>query len=137
MDYYVPAGARLIGDDGLFYTLQESINNQSRPTPYTNNGAISNCGPYWQQGKLTAREMPGAWVDADFIKVRNITLGYTLPSKLVKRVGVERLRVYGNVLNPFAWTDYKGFDAEWADANINRDGGPATITYQFGVSLSF
>ncbi|MGV8826888.1 MAG: SusC/RagA family TonB-linked outer membrane protein [Breznakibacter sp.] len=137
MDYYVPAGARLIGEDGLFYTLQESINNQSRPTPYTNNGAISNCGPYWQQGKLTAKEMPGAWVDADFIKVRNITLGYTLPSKLVKRAGVERLRVYGNVLNPFAWTDYKGFDAEWADANINRDGGPATITYQFGVSLSF
>lgn len=137
MDYYVPAGARLIGDDGLFYTLQTSINNQSRPTPYTNNGAISNSGPYWQQGKLTAKEMPGAWVDADFIKVRNITLGYTLPQKLINRVGVEKLRVYANVLNPFVWTDYEGFDPEWADASLNRAGGPATITYQFGVSLSF
>lgn len=137
MDYYVPAGARLIGNDGLFYTVTESINNQERPTPYTNNGAISNCGPYWQQGKLTAKEMPGAWVDADFIKVRNITLGYTLPKNLIQKAGIDHLRLYANVLNPFVWTNYLGFDPEWADANINRDGGPATITWQLGVNVSF
>jgi TonB-linked SusC/RagA family outer membrane protein len=137
MDYYIPAGATLIGNDGYYYQLEQAVNYQGRPMPYTNNAANTNCGPYWQQGKLEALEMPGAWVDASYWKVKNITLGYTLPKKVVDKLKLQNLRLYVNVLNPFVFTDYLGFDPEWAGASVNRNNGPSTITYQFGINLKF
>lgn len=137
MDYYIPAGATLIGDDGYYYTLDQAVNYQGRPMPYTNNGTNTNCGPYWQQGKLEALEMPGAWVDASYWKIKNITLGYTLPKKIVDKMKLQNLRVYVNVLNPFVFTDYKGFDPEWAGASVSRDNGPSTVSYQLGINLKF
>jgi hypothetical protein len=105
--------------------------------PYTNNGTNTNCGPYWQQGKLEALEMPGAWVDASYWKVKNITLGYTLPKKTVDKMKLQNLRVYVNVLNPLVFTNYKGFDPEWAGASVSRNNGPSTISYQLGINLKF
>lgn len=137
MDYYVPAGATLMGADGYFYTNPTAINNQDRPMPYTSNGNNNNCGTYWHNGKEVANDMPGAWVDASYIKVRNITLGYTMPKKWMKPLQIQSLRLYTTVLNPFVFTDYLGFDPEWAGASMGRDNGPSTITYQFGANLKF
>jgi TonB-linked SusC/RagA family outer membrane protein len=98
-----------------------------------------NFGPYWRTAAGVA-----AYRDASFVKVKNITLGYTLPSELLERVKITQLRIYANVLNPFVFTKYKGFDPEWADATYNGnsvgsavDGGMSTITYQFGMNLKF
>ena len=74
--------------------------------------------------------------DTSFVKVKNITLGYTFPKKWMDKVYVKDLRLYVNVLNPFCWTKYKGFDPEWAGANLTN-GGPSSVTYQFGMNLKF
>jgi TonB-linked SusC/RagA family outer membrane protein len=137
MDYYIPAGTTMVGDDGYFYTLQTTHDYQGRPMVYTDNGTKSNCGPYWHTSKETANEMPGAWVDASYIKVRNIVLGYTLPKSAVKSMRLSSLRLYCNVLNPFVFSSYKGFDPEWAGASMGKDNGPSTITYQLGVNVKF
>ena len=71
-----------------------------------------------------------------FTKVKNITLGYTLPKNVVSKAGIRNLRVYMNILNPFCFANYKGFDPEWASQNL-QNGGPASVTYQFGVNLKF
>ena len=56
----------------------------------------------------------------------------------MSKLGIENLRVYVNILNPFTFTDYKGFDPEWADASVtDGTGGVSTRTYQFGVNLKF
>ena len=69
---------------------------------------------------------------------QNITLGYTFSKKLLNKVGIEGLRIYCNVLNPFTFTSYKGFDPEWADADIaDGTGGPSSVTYQIGLNLKF
>ncbi|MBP1638908.1 MAG: TonB-linked outer membrane protein, SusC/RagA family [Bacteroidetes bacterium] len=130
IDYYIPAGMSVLGNDGLFTTLATSHNSQSYPTPY-------NYGTYWHTSSESARDMPGAWVDASYVKVRNIALGYTLPKSVLKLLGVQQFRVYCNVLNPFVFTKYKGFDPEWASASMGKDNGPSTITYQVGVNLKF
>lgn len=136
-DYYVPAGTYMLADDGSFYVQQTAINNQTRPMVYTDNATKANSGPYWHNSKETANDMPGSWVDASYIKVRNISLGYTLPKSVVKSIGISNLRLYCNVLNPFVFSSYEGFDPEWAGASMARDNGPATITYQFGASVKF
>lgn len=137
MDYYIPAGTTLLADDGTFYTLTTAHDNQERPMVYSDNGSKANCGPYWHTAKETAREMPGAWVDASYLKIRNITVGYTLPKTWLKSLGIANLRLYCNVLNPFVLTNYAGFDPEWAGASMGKDNGPATITYQFGANVKF
>ena len=106
----------------------------------------NNIGPYW-----TGVSGVGFYKDVSFVKVQNIVLGYTLPSTLLQRVGVRSLRVYANVLNPFVWTKYDGFDPEYASgidpttsSNVTNtttgainNTGPSTITYQFGLNLKF
>lgn len=48
------------------------------------------------------------------------------------------MRIYANILNPFTFTDYKGFDPEWADAKISDGtGGPSSVTYQLGLNVKF
>ena len=54
----------------------------------------------------------------------------------MSKAGIRNLRVYMNILNPFCFTNYKGFDPEWASQNL-QNGGPASVTYQFGVNLKF
>jgi TonB-dependent starch-binding outer membrane protein SusC len=88
-----------------------------------------NFGPYWRTNAGVA-----AYKDASFVKVKNITLGYTLPTALANRAKFSSIRVYANVLNPFVFTDYEGFDPEWADATF-QNGGISSITYQFGLNL--
>lgn len=83
---------------------------------------------------------------ADFVRARNITLGYTFNSPGVKKV-VRDLRVYVDFQNPFIITKYKGADPEVQDANDNN-GAPAPVkvapapypmvrTYSIGVNASF
>lgn len=53
------------------------------------------------------------WVaNKGYLKIRNITLGYTLPSKWTKVAYMERVRVYGSLENFFTFTKWKGYDPE-------------------------
>ena len=47
------------------------------------------------------------WVPGDFIKIKNITLGYTLPRQWTRKALVERCRIYGTLYNPYTWTKSK------------------------------
>ncbi|MES2574979.1 MAG: SusC/RagA family TonB-linked outer membrane protein [Bacteroidota bacterium] len=72
--------------------------------------------------------------DASFVKIQNIAIGYSLDDDLLEKLKIKSLRFYVNVLNPFVFTDYEGYDPEWATAafGINR---VATMTIQMGLSL--
>ena len=53
------------------------------------------------------------WVeDGSFFRIRNITLGYTLPEKVLERLKITNLRIYTTVQNAFVFTKYSGFDPE-------------------------
>ena len=50
--------------------------------------------------------------DGSYLRLKNITLGYTLPRNLTAKVGISRLRLYARAENLFTWTKYWGFDPE-------------------------
>lgn len=132
MDLYVPAGIKALGDDGELYTTTEA-HLGAWPFP-TNGGNNKGCGDFWVRDETGSQ-----WfVDNSFTKVKNIILGYTLPKKWIGKIGISHLRVYVNILNPFTFTNYKGFDPEWAATAISTgEGGPASRSYQIGVNLKF
>ena len=77
-----------------------------------------------------------SFVDGSYIKVKNITFGYTLPKTLQERMKVSRLRVYGTMYNPLVYTRstmLKGVDPESGGA----DSFPLFKQIVFGINLSF
>ena len=88
------------------------------------------------EGTFWRNEGVGYYKDASFVKVKNIALGYNLPQDLNESLNINKLRIYANVLNPFVFTDYTGYDPEWAAADLGI-GRVSSITYQLGFSLNF
>lgn len=134
LDYYIPEGAPILADDGTV-TTQTATHYASLPFPTAGNATgSSGGGRFW-----TEDESGQAFcVDNSYVKVKNITLGYTFPKSWMQKINVSSLRVYVNILNPFTFTDYKGFDPEWADASVtDGTGGVSSRTYQIGVNLKF
>jgi TonB-dependent starch-binding outer membrane protein SusC len=52
------------------------------------------------------------YLDGSFVKIRNITLGYNLPSTFAKRLGISNLRVYVSAKNYFSFAKVKDYDPE-------------------------
>ncbi|KVV15145.1 TonB-dependent receptor [Flavobacterium sp. TAB 87] len=69
-----------------------------------------------------------------FIRVRTISLGYTLPSGTLDKLKVNKLRIYGNVLNPFLFTPYSGMDPE-TDSYVAAY--PNQRTFSLGLQIQF
>lgn len=55
--------------------------------------------------------------DGSYLRISNLTLGYTLPENLVSRIGISKFRVYATVNNLWTITGYTGYDPE---ANTRR-----------------
>ncbi|HSN60852.1 MAG TPA: hypothetical protein VLR49_07955, partial [Ferruginibacter sp.] len=87
-------------------------------------------GPYY-----TAEAMN--YMEVSFVKIKNISLGYTFNKALLPKAGISRLRVYVNVLDPFVFSDYVGWDPEYTTTSAVNGNGPSSITYQFGVNVEF
>ena len=72
--------------------------------------------------------------NASFLKIDNITLGYTFNK--VGRWNGANLRVYGTAQNPFVFTKYKGFDPE-ISGGMDNNLYPRPLAVIFGVNLKF
>ena len=80
--------------------------------------------------------------DGDYIKVKQLQLGYTLPKKLTSKVQIANARLYFSVENAFTFTNYPGVDPEVGSSEINSlgiDRGmyPYTRTFLFGANIAF
>jgi hypothetical protein len=70
--------------------------------------------------------------DASFLRLSNISLGYTLPKSIVSKAKITKLRIYTTVQNAFCITKYPGTDPESGqDFNV-----PMPRTIMFGVNMS-
>ncbi|MDR1371753.1 MAG: TonB-dependent receptor [Dysgonamonadaceae bacterium] len=69
--------------------------------------------------------------DASYLRCNNITLGYTLPKKLLSKIGVENIRIYAGVKNPFTITSYSMFDPQVPNGGSTLDRGVDGQFYDF------
>ena len=84
--------------------------------------------------------------DGSYLRVKNITLGYTFPKQLIKHIGLENLRVYCNIQNLWTITGYKGYDPEIGASTSDMNGYvygldngryPSPTVYSFGLNVTF
>jgi TonB-dependent starch-binding outer membrane protein SusC len=104
-------------------------NSNSYPMP-------RNEGTYWNVAGNNQNQKMGYYRDASFIKVKNISVGYNFSDDLNSKLKIKSGRIYVNVLNPFVFTKYEGYDPEWATASFSI-ARVSSITTQLGLSFNF
>lgn len=81
--------------------------------------------------------------DGSFLRLKNVTLGYTVPDKLSRKLYLSKVRLYATAQNLFCLTRYSGFDPEVNTLSSALMPGfdygayPKTRVYTFGVELKF
>lgn len=83
--------------------------------------------------------------DADYVRLKNITLGYNIPQKTMAKIGLTSARVYVSGVNLLTFTKYPGWDPEvntdYRSSNVNQGGdfyaAPQIKSWVFGLNLGF
>jgi TonB-linked SusC/RagA family outer membrane protein len=82
--------------------------------------------------------------DGSYLRIQNITLGYSLPQDVISKYKISRLRLYGSAQNLYTFTDYSGYDPEIGSFNQNVllsgiDNGryPVARTFLVGLNVEF
>ena len=133
-------GMREYSDDGgYFYDNKFADVGEDYWTP-ENTEASKPRPSYW--GTSGAREESDRWLeDASYIRLQEVTLGYTLPSSISSRLKMQRARLYLAGRYLYTWTDYSGFspdmntagsDASAASLGTDFYGYPFARTFAIG-----
>lgn len=127
--------------------VQKQINSTTTVGIAPDQLAALNAGAtIWQPIRTTTGFYPMSYAveDGSFLRINNVTLGYSLPKSLIKRAKISSLRVYATVYNLATLTSYSGYDP---DVNAKRSNPltpgvdysayPRGRTLLAGVNLSF
>ena len=80
--------------------------------------------------------------DGSFTRLRNVTLGYTLPSGFTKKIAISQLRIYIKGSNVYTISKFTGYSPEIGSSDVLSNGidfgtYPVTSVYSFGINLTF
>ena len=106
--------------------------------------------PSSQQSPSTARlytqNVIDRWVeDGSYLRLKTLSLTYTVPQKISRKIGMQRLMLSLKAMNLWTWTKYRGFDPEMSSSvgtsnstlGIDRSSYPASKTFTFNVNITF
>jgi hypothetical protein len=105
------------------------ITDVPRPTSGTLGGTVP-ANPFQTQ---TTRFLE----DASFWRLRNVTLGYTVPSTLLSKANIRSARLFIQGQNYWTKTDFQSFDPEFSSAVLNGAQYPALVQTTVGLSIGF
>ena len=118
--------------------IAQTYNSQTNP-----NGSLPGIA-----FRLSNVSLPGGagtdvyYQNADFLRVRNITLGYTFDARTLGKLSkyIQSIRIYGDAQNPFTLTSFDNFDPEVQTGGGYKGGKaeyPMTRTFSLGLKVTF
>lgn len=81
--------------------------------------------------------------DGSYLRIKNISLGYTFPQKWIRKAYLQSARIYCSIQNPFTFTPYEGYNPEVSNRTEATTNGedygvyPLARTTSIGVNLTF
>jgi TonB-dependent starch-binding outer membrane protein SusC len=144
--------------------LLSFMSQDSRYTYLNDNGEIvtdlatlaamnegANAKAYWSPfsfGNATVLCYDWAVEDGSYLRLQNITVGYTIPSKLTKKFLCDKLRLYCTLNNVWILTNYTGYDPEVSSPvrssstsgltpGVDYSSYPKSFSWTFGVNVTF
>lgn len=120
--------------------IQYAYNTAYKPTEQDGSPDVDFWTPENQGAKFprpgiaSQNDMPAlAFEKASFLKLREVTLAYTLPQGLVSKAGISNLRIYGSLQNWFTFSNLDNYDPERGGSISN----PMAKHMVFGINLDF
>jgi len=105
---------------GIENISEQYLNNAWTPTNHSNTYARITTN----DDAIGSNVASSAYIeDGSFLKLKTVTVGYTIPTDFLKKISITKVRVYASSQNLFTITGYKGLDPE-----IGQQGGNATQT---------
>ncbi|MBX2921946.1 MAG: TonB-dependent receptor [Chitinophagaceae bacterium] len=122
-----------------------TVNNQNTDVPAITDDLTRQAANLTSQVNIGFDNRSSRWVeDASYVRLQNVTLGYTLPANIIRRIHFKTIRVYVSATNLYTWTKYKGYTPEVSsynenDASIGVDFSsyPQSRIVNVGLNLSF
>lgn len=153
MSFYGTSGKQLYDSQGVYLeTMQGEWNNKTTVLNRWKGPGTSNTLPRAVRGDTNQnnRSQSDYVLDADFLRMQNFQIGYTLPQSLIKRVGARNARIYFNGQNLFTITKYPNYNADTLGGvgfnddsmsplafGVDTGSTPIPSVYSFGVNLTF
>jgi len=79
--------------------------------------------------------------DGSYLRLKEVTLGYSLPKKAIDKLGLGKCRIYVTAQNPITFTKYSGYDPEVggdiSSKGLDKGNYPVTSLYTVGFNLNF
>jgi TonB-linked SusC/RagA family outer membrane protein len=125
---------RNVDDQGTVVTAPELL------------AALNANATLWSPLTTASSFYPHSWAveDGSFLRINNITLGYSLPAKLLNKVKIDKLRFYATVNNVAIFTNYSGYDPEVntrrsspLTPGVDYSAYPRSRAFITGVNLTF
>jgi TonB-linked SusC/RagA family outer membrane protein len=153
MSFYGTQGKQLYDAQGVYLeTMQGEWNNKITVLNRWKGPGTSNTLPRAVRGDTNANNRPQSSyvLNADFLRMQNFQIGYTLPQSVIRRVGAKNVRVYFNGQNLFTLTKYPNYNADTLGGlgynddsmsplgfGVDTGSVPIPSIYSFGVNLTF
>lgn len=139
---------RTIDNNGNLVIKYATINNQQVVVGEAPQvlAELNKNAKIWQPLRGASAFVLHSWAveDGSFLRINNITLGYTMPEKLTKFLHISSIRWYGTINNLAVITSYTGYDPEVSTRNFNYvtpgvdDAAyPRSKTFLLGVNVKF
>lgn len=142
--------ARFSGGNSIYNVTRRELLNQD----FYNNGSeilgrwqsASNPGDGWTPRLYGGRgnfinlngQASSRFVEkGDFVKIDNITLGYSLDPDMLSGIHLSKLRIYGVIQNAIMFTNYSGIDPEMENLGMDYNSVPRQRTISFGINATF
>ena len=130
--------------NGQGFSNQFQYYYENRWHPTNNPNGFLARPDYTQSSERLRANVSSAFIeDGSFFRVRNITLGYSLPQSVLEKIKLSKLRLYVTATNPFIFTNFKGFNPEQRDNNDPLSPSdtqgvyPLNKSYVLGLNVSF
>ncbi|MBN2697688.1 MAG: TonB-dependent receptor [Bacteroidales bacterium] len=130
----------------------EELRYLSSDGNWWNNNQFNLVMDYWKEpGDLTKTPKPLAynttnsygyyntrWMyDGSYLRIKNVTLAYSLPANLVKKMKLANLRIYGSAVNAFTFHKVDFWDPERGESGLEFGMHPMTKSFVIGLDLTF
>ena len=97
---------------------------------------------YWTPTSMVGMLVDKYLEDASFLRLKNLTIGYTIPQNVSRKIGMKNLRAYLSATNLFTLTKYSGLNPEVnisssTTPGVDNGNYPLARTYTFGLNITF
>lgn len=141
---YTPGANLLSTFDHRWRNVDDNGNLVTDPTALA---ALNKNATIWQPSVTGSANafIPVSWAveDGSFVRINNVSIGYTIPGNLLRRAKISRLRIYVTGNNLYVFTHYSGYDPEVntrrstpATPGVDYSAYPRSRNFVFGVNLS-